>query len=98
MKNDPQTRNSGTGKSGKKRKNRFPPVLLYYGRTRAPADMVGVPTDRAWPKDHADAIKNPEFRMRTELETENRFSRFAPFWLNQGTYKHLQGTCRSGLT
>ena len=28
-------------------KNRFPPVLLYYGRTRAPTDMVGVPTDQA---------------------------------------------------
>ena len=26
---------------------RFPPVLLYHGRTRVPTDMVGVPTDRA---------------------------------------------------
>ena len=79
-------------------KNRFPPVLLYYGRTRAPTDMVGVPTDRAWPEDHAGAIKNPEFRIWTELEPENRFSRFAQLWLSQGTYRHLHGTCGSGLT
>ena len=26
---------------------RFPPVLLYHGRTRAPTDMVGVSTDQA---------------------------------------------------
>ena len=60
--------------------------------------MVWVPTDRAGPEDHAGVIRNPEFRIRTELELENRFSRFAPFWLNQGTYRHLQGTCGSGLT
>ena len=82
----------------KNRKIRFPPVLPYCGRTRAPTDMVGVPTDRAWPEDHAGAIKNPEFRIRTELEPENRFSRFAPLCLNRGTYRHLQGTCGSGLT
>ena len=29
--------------------------------------MVGVSKDRAWPEDHAGAIKNPEFRIRTEL-------------------------------
>ena len=70
----------------KNRKYWFPPVLLYYGRTGAPTDMVGVPTDQAWPEDHAGVIKNPEFRIRTELESENRFSRFALLWLNQGTY------------
>ena len=85
-------------KSGKNRKICFPPVLPYCGRTRAPIDMVGVSTDRAWPKDHAGAIENPEIRIRTELEPENRFSRFALLWLNQGTYRHLQGTCGLGLT
>ena len=60
--------------------------------------MVGVPTDRAWPKDHAGAIENPEIRIRTELEPENRFSRFAPLRLNQGTYRDLQGTCELSLT
>ena len=48
--------------------------------------MVGVPTDRAWRHDYRNAIKNPEFRIRTELEPENWFSRFALLWLNQGTY------------
>ena len=37
--------------------------------------------------------QNPEFRIRTELEPENRFSYFDLLWLNQGTYRHLQGTC-----
>ena len=60
--------------------------------------MVGVPTDRAWRHDYRNAIKNPEFRIRTELEPENRFTRFALLWLNQGTYRRLQGTCVSGLT
>ena len=79
------------------RKICFPPVLLYYGQTRAPTDMVGVPTDWAWPEDHAGAIRNPEFRILTELEPENRFSRFAPFWLNQGTYRHLQQASKFGV-
>ena len=30
-----------------KPENRFRPLLLYYGRTRAPTDMVGVSTDRS---------------------------------------------------
>ena len=72
--------------------------MLYCGRTKAPTDMVGVPTDQAWPKDHAGAIENPEIQIRTELEPENQFSRFAQLWLNQGTYRHLQGTCGLGLT
>ena len=78
IKNDPHPENSGSGpgKSGKIRKNRLRPVLLYCGRTRAPTDMVGVSTDRAWPEDYAGAIKNPDFRIRTELEPENRFSRW----------------------
>ena len=75
-----------------------PGIRPHLGRTEAPTDMVGVPTNQAWPEDHAGAIKNPEFRIRTELEPENRFSRFAPLWLNRGTYRHLQGTCGSGLT
>ena len=81
-----------------KREKPFTPVLLYYGRTRAPTDMAGVPTDRAWRHDYRNTIKNPEFRIRTELEPENRFSRFAQLWLNRDTYRHLQGTSRSGLT
>ena len=47
--------------------------------------MVWVPTDRAWPKDHAGVIENPEIQIRTELESENQFSRFAQLWLNGGT-------------
>ena len=82
----------------KNRKIRFPPVLPYYGRTRAPTDMVGVPTDRAWPKDHAGAIETPEIRIRIELERENQFSRFALLRPNQGTYRHGRGTHGSGLT
>ena len=30
-----------------KPKNPFAAHLLYHGRTRAPTDMIGVPTDRA---------------------------------------------------
>ena len=41
--------------------------MLYCGQIRAPTDMVGVPTVRACPEDHAGAIKNPEFRIRTLL-------------------------------
>ena len=74
-------------------KNSFPHVLLYHGRTRAPTDMVGVSTDWNYPEDHAGAIRNPEFRIRAELEPENRFSRFVLLWLNRGTYRHLLGTC-----
>ena len=78
-------------------RHQVPAVWPYLGKTEAPTDMVGVPTNQAWPEDHAGAIKNLEFRIRTELEPENRFSCFAQFWLNQGTYRHLQGTCGSGL-
>ena len=60
--------------------------------------MVGAPTDQAWPKDPAGAIENPDFRIQTELEPENQFSRFALLRLNQGTYRHVQGICRLGLT
>ena len=95
---DPGNSGSRSGKSEKLEKP-FPANLPFYGRTRAPTDMVGVVlTDQAWPKDHAGAIKNPEFRIQTELDPENRFSRFALLWLNRGTYRHLQGTCRLGLT
>ena len=87
-----------TWKIRKNRKDRLRPILLYYGRTRAPTDMVGVPMDQAWPENYAGAIKNPDFQIRTELEPDNRFPRFALLCLNQGTYRHLQGTCKSGLT
>ena len=64
--------------------------------------MVRVPTDRAWPENHAGALKNLEFRIRAELEPENRFSRFAPFWLNQrphsGEYSQITDFIWSMLT
>ena len=75
-----------------------PGIRPHLGQTEAPTDMVGVPTDRAWPEDHAGAIKNLELRIRTELEPENLFSRFALLWANQGTYRHGRGTHGSGLT
>ena len=73
-------------------------IFLYSERTTAPTDMQVVPKEPAWAQEHAGAIRNPEFRIRAELEPENRFSRFALLWPNQDTYIHLQGTCGSGLT
>ena len=79
-------------------RHQVPAVWPYLGKTEAPTDMVGVPTNQAWPEDHAGAIKNLEFRIRTKLEPENWFSCFALLRLNQGPYRHLQGTCWLGLT
>ena len=64
-------------------RHQSPAVWPYLGRTEASTDMVGVPTNQAWPEDHAGAIKNPEFRIRIELELENWFSRWYLYYIVQ---------------
>ena len=46
--------------------------------------MVRGPTGWAGPEDHAGAIENPDFWIRTKLEPENRFSRFALKAITEG--------------
>ena len=43
--------------------------------------MTGAPMDPAYSEDHAGAIKNPEFRIRTEQEPENGFSRWYLYYI-----------------
>ena len=45
--------------------------------------MVGVPTDWARTEDYAGSIINPEFQIQTELELENRFSRWYLYYIVQ---------------
>ena len=46
--------------------------MLYYGRIRAPTDKIGVPADRAWPKD-SNGTKKSRIPLPYQPEiTENQ--------------------------
>ena len=74
---------------------KFVCIFLNSERTTAPTDMKVVPKEPAWAQDHAGAIRNPEFRIRTELEPENRFSRFALLWLSRKAFQSSCFACRT---